>query len=147
MIFFHCQYPCGNIIAYGLVQWYHETIRKFTKTLLYCLLLSVNVHSVIQVRWWTDQLRETSGLPNLSTSFEHNLDGLVQDCSNFSALAMGLLQCCTKPSFCLIAATWYLCYVMIYATLLSAWWLLMAWRLFGANASASNMLTLAGCRI
>ena len=26
------------------------------------------------------------------------LDGLVQDCSNSSALAMELLQSCTKPS-------------------------------------------------
>ena len=26
------------------------------------------------------------------------IDGLVQDCSNFSALAMELLQSCTKPS-------------------------------------------------
>ena len=27
-----------------------------------------------------------------------HIDGLVQDCSNSSALAMELLQCCTKPS-------------------------------------------------
>ena len=30
---------------------------------------------------------------------EH-IDGLVQDCSNPSALAMELLQSCTKPSIC-----------------------------------------------
>ena len=29
--------------------------------------------------------------------FEKNIDGLVQDCSNSSALAMELLQYCTKP--------------------------------------------------
>ena len=29
---------------------------------------------------------------------EYNIDGLVQDCSNCSALAMELLQYCTKPS-------------------------------------------------
>ena len=29
-----------------------------------------------------------------------HLDGLVQNCSNPSALAMGLLQFCTKPSIC-----------------------------------------------
>ena len=29
-----------------------------------------------------------------------NIDGLVQDCSNSSALAMELLQSCTKPSIC-----------------------------------------------
>ena len=28
----------------------------------------------------------------------HDFDGLVQDCSNSSALAMELLQSCTKPS-------------------------------------------------
>ena len=28
----------------------------------------------------------------------HHIDGLVQDCSNSSALAMELLQSCTKPS-------------------------------------------------
>ena len=28
------------------------------------------------------------------------IDGLVQDCSNSSALAMELLQFCTKPSIC-----------------------------------------------
>ena len=28
----------------------------------------------------------------------HDIDGLVQDCSNSSALAMELLQSCTKPS-------------------------------------------------
>ena len=27
-----------------------------------------------------------------------NIDGLVQDCSNSSALAMELLQSCTKPT-------------------------------------------------
>ena len=29
-----------------------------------------------------------------------NIDGLVQDCSNSSELAMELLQPCTKPSIC-----------------------------------------------
>ena len=30
--------------------------------------------------------------------YKDKTDGLVQDCSNSSALAMELLQCCTKPS-------------------------------------------------
>ena len=30
------------------------------------------------------------------------IDGLVQDCSNSSALAMELLQSCTKPSKCML---------------------------------------------
>ena len=29
---------------------------------------------------------------------QYHVDGLVQDCSNSSALAMELLQSCTKPS-------------------------------------------------
>ena len=29
------------------------------------------------------------------------IDGLAQDCSNSSGLAMELLQSCTKPSICL----------------------------------------------
>ena len=29
-----------------------------------------------------------------------NIDGLAQDCRNSSALAMELLQSCTKPSKC-----------------------------------------------
>ena len=33
----------------------------------------------------------------------NDLDGLVQDCSNSSALAMELLQSCTKPSTCFVA--------------------------------------------
>ena len=31
-------------------------------------------------------------------STKYLVDGLVQDCSNSSALAMELLQSCTKPS-------------------------------------------------
>ena len=30
--------------------------------------------------------------------YQHNVDGLVQDCKNSSALAMELLQSCIKPS-------------------------------------------------
>ena len=35
---------------------------------------------------------------NKSNECEHYLDGLVQDCSNSSALAIELLQSCAKPS-------------------------------------------------
>ena len=34
------------------------------------------------------------------------IDGLVQDCSNCSALAMELLQSCTKPATCLTLPQW-----------------------------------------
>ena len=36
----------------------------------------------------------------LSWSWISHIDGLAQDCSNSSALAMELLQSCTKPSIC-----------------------------------------------
>ena len=31
---------------------------------------------------------------------KHHMEGLAQDCSNSSALAMELLQSCAKPSIC-----------------------------------------------
>ena len=34
----------------------------------------------------------------VTSSSKHKIDGLVQDCSNNSGLAMELLQSCTKPS-------------------------------------------------
>ena len=37
--------------------------------------------------------------------FDQHFDGLVQDCSNSSALAMELLQSCTKPSILLTLKT------------------------------------------
>ena len=39
-------------------------------------------------------------------NMKDNIDGLVQDCSNPSVLAMELLQSCTKPyiyQFCLLS--------------------------------------------
>ena len=36
------------------------------------------------------------GITNFSYWFEWHVDGLVQDCSNSSALSMELLQSCTK---------------------------------------------------
>ena len=35
------------------------------------------------------------------TLYTSYIDGLVQDCSNSSVLAMELLQSCTKPSMCI----------------------------------------------
>ena len=37
---------------------------------------------------------------DMCTNRVNHFDGLVQDCSNSSALAMELLQSCTKPSIC-----------------------------------------------
>ena len=45
--------------------------------------------------WYCAQNKQLSAGP-----VSHYFDALVQDCSNSSALAMELLQSCTKPSFC-----------------------------------------------
>ena len=46
-----------------------------------------------------DDLPEPTDPTTITNSPEINyIDGLVQDCSNSSALAMELLQSCTKPS-------------------------------------------------
>ena len=37
-------------------------------------------------------------LLSINGQYDYNIDGLVQDCSISSALAMKLLQSCTKPS-------------------------------------------------
>ena len=43
-------------------------------------------------------LYKGSQYENKSSHYKYNTDGLVQDCSNSSALAMELLQSCTEPS-------------------------------------------------
>ena len=43
-----------------------------------------------------------SFIAGLLLQTEHHIDGLVQDYSNSSALAMELLQSCTKPLICFI---------------------------------------------
>ena len=47
----------------------------------------------------------------------HSIDGLVQDCSNSSALAMELLHSCTKPSICTAnVSNWYVCKAVLFIT-------------------------------
>ena len=41
-------------------------------------------------------------------AWPHHIDGSVQDCSNSSALAMELLQSCTKPSMYLYVFAFYM---------------------------------------
>ena len=36
----------------------------------------------------------------LPAKFQSDMEGLIQDCSNSSALAMELLQSCSEPSIC-----------------------------------------------
>ena len=58
-----------------------------------CQRFSSLLYPVLQQSWSGDVL--VSSYQSI-----HHIDGLVQDCSNFSALAMELLQSCTKPSIC-----------------------------------------------
>ena len=54
---------------------------------------------------WTSNDLASIRRPGLNldeTEMKIQIDGLVQDCSNSSALAMELLQSCTKPSRCYI---------------------------------------------
>ena len=49
-------------------------------------------------RYW---LKQKVCIPwDIKFLFHADIDGLVQNCSNSSALALELLQCCTKPSIC-----------------------------------------------
>ena len=54
----------------------------------------------------------------------HNIEGLVQDCSNSSALAMELLQFCTKPSICRIQ---FWCHHLNALDFISGSFFLQAW--------------------
>ena len=47
-------------------------------------------------------LWQWNGMDRTDCVREHLIHGLVQDCSNSSALAMKLLQSCTKPWICLM---------------------------------------------
>ena len=86
------------------------------------------------------------GLHQFTSRMERNLCGKM----NHQLQSNGRV---TDPqlitnSVCLLVVIWYLCR-MVHSTLLtleSAWWLLMAWRLFGAGASAIPMLTLLHIR-
>ena len=65
---------------------------------------------------------------------QHNIDWLVQKRRNSSALAMELHLSCTNPSICS-------CYAAVINKL--AWWLLMAWCLFGTRPSGTILMTWA----
>ena len=83
------------------IFWMHSLERKFmylVKILLnYILKGPTEIKSVLvqMITWrWTNTL---SHYQTTDGSVHWNIDGLVQDCSNSSALAMELLQSCTKP--------------------------------------------------
>ena len=67
----------------------------------------------------------------------NHFDGLVQDCSNLSALAMELLQSCPEPSICIamglrfqtsfLACIYYFMFICGFFTTVTQWW--TRWRL------------------
>ena len=57
-------------------------------------------------KWKWNNMENSSRLTGVHCDFY--FDGLVQDCSNSSALAMELLQSCTKPSICFCFCIWVL---------------------------------------
>ena len=56
--------------------------------------------------WKWNNMENSSRLTGVHCDFY--FDGLVQDCSNSSALAVELLQSCTKPSNCFCFCIWVL---------------------------------------
>ena len=86
-----------NEISFKIQKFSFKNMRLkmlSAKWQLLCLSLSVLIfiHILIsfQLCWWKDPYQPKEG-------FRHNMDGSVQDSSNSSALAMELLQSCTKP--------------------------------------------------
>ena len=82
--------------------------------------------------------------PIIYPKCSHHIDGLVQDCSNSSALAMELLQSCTKTSMHFLADPWrqcvwvVLCYLKVWSVFLFLFEILkaihiMVWCMFCYN--------------
>ena len=72
----------GQPFCHGLNVWIHLQLERGTRPSISAVL--------IYISFAVDQCH---------TEILH-FDGLVQDCSNSSALAIELLQSCTKPSIC-----------------------------------------------
>ena len=51
-------------------------------------------------------MKYDGNIDSIYTYDAYHIDGLVQDCSNSSALAMGLLQSCTKTSIWNMTSLW-----------------------------------------
>ena len=72
------------ILVSGQEQTLHQAITVIDKHLIQCSI-SVGIYQHTDAGWC------------IHTSVDY-INGLLQDCSNSSALAMELLQSCTKPS-------------------------------------------------
>ena len=68
-----------------VMAWCHQATSHY---LSQCWPSSMSPYGVTRPQWVNSPL------------LQWDIDGLVQDCSNSSALAMELLQSCTKPSIC-----------------------------------------------
>ena len=82
----NCRTPQKNVLVQGLYS-----LRR------HCLI-GISI-PIMNLRQSSDRLRFIMGI--LIPVRQHH-DGLVQDCSNSSALAMELLESCTKPLICLV---------------------------------------------
>ena len=76
---------------------YFKTIDWFTCTSIHPSIQNLTDHIIIAAVYLLLTILNVfeSSRPIL---VQHNVNGLVQDCSNFSANALELLQFCTKPS-------------------------------------------------
>ena len=99
-----CHYASENRTS----QEAYKRSAYFPSTCVYHAWTFSSFHSYAQCKWtgWQGTLSNmpSEGLSEPSCLKAH-FDGLVQNCSNSSALAMGLLQSGTKPS------TWYIIWV------------------------------------
>ena len=72
-----------------------------------CYLCTIVLHSALLIEvllgsvfhtWHSPTLSQGNGIAPVGTCLLHNIDGFVQDCRISSALAMEIMQYCTKPS-------------------------------------------------
>ena len=101
--------PCGVTVLFHPV-WF----------IIFTRMYQFITNKPLNIVAWCSMLTKNG----LITTYEcvlhyDDIDGVVQDCSNSSALAMELLQSCTKPSLCTVKLSSFLlatvCF-MIY------WW-------------------------
>ena len=93
---------CSNSFAIAL-----ELLQSCTKPSIYsfgqsfyCLSGSeATLKNTGTINWYQTKTQHNTAWTMCRLSY---IDGLVQDCSNSSALAMELLQSCTKPSICAV---------------------------------------------
>ena len=76
--------PCNLTLQ----NWYQTNLKQSTTI----FILKNSFENVCKAQSFCSSIKVKS-----RSQFHNHVDGLVQDCSNSSALAMELLQSCTKP--------------------------------------------------